>query len=97
MTIPSLPRTLWVERAGIIAVAAAVNRLGLIWREQPSPDVGIDGQIELVDDVGRATGRMVAVQVKSGESYLEDAGNEWLFHPDTKHRFYWEGFHSPFC
>lgn len=95
MTIPSVPRTLWTERAGIIAVAAEVNRLGLIWREQPSPDVGIDGQIELVDDDGRATGRIVAVQVESGESFLNDDGNEWLFHPDAKHRFYWEGFPLP--
>jgi len=94
--IPNVPATLWIERAGIISVAAEVNRLGLIWREQPSPDVGIDGQIEMVDDQGRATGRIVAVQVKSGASYLlRSSEDDWLFSPDEKHRFYWEVFPVP--
>lgn len=95
MTPPTVPRTLWTERAGILAVASEVNRLGLIWREQPSPDVGIDGQIELVDANGNATGRIVAVQVKSGHSYLKSGGDHWVFHPDEKHRFYWEVFPIP--
>jgi hypothetical protein len=95
MPLPAVPQTLWTERAGIIAVAAEVNRLGLIWREQPSPDLGIDGQIELVDATGRATGRIVAVQVKSGASYFKDGGDHWLFQPAEKHRFYWEVFPLP--
>jgi hypothetical protein len=95
MTMPAVSQTLWNERAGIIAVAGQVNRLGLIWREQPLPDVGIDGQIELVDDKGHATGRIVAVQVKSGPSYLSGEGSAWHFHPDEKHRFYWEIFPIP--
>ena len=95
MATPFVPRTLWTERAGILAVASEINRLGLIWREQPSVDVGIDGQIELVDAEGRATGRIVAVQVKSGASYLRDAGEDWVFHPEEKHRIYWEIFPLP--
>lgn len=95
MATPSVPSTLWTERAGVLAVASAVNRLGLIWREQPAVDVGIDGQIELVDAEGRATGRIVAVQVKSGVSYLHDGGEHWLFHPEDRHRQYWEIFPLP--
>ncbi|HEX6748166.1 MAG TPA: DUF4365 domain-containing protein [Longimicrobium sp.] len=95
MSTPRVPHTLWTERAGIIAVASEINRLGLIWREQPSVDVGIDGQIELVDPNGRATGRIVAVQVKSGPSFFKDDGEHWMFHPDEKHRFYWEIFPLP--
>lgn len=95
MNNPKVPPTLWTERAGIISVAAEVNRLGLIWREQPSVDVGIDGQIELVDERGQATGRIVAVQVKSGESYLKGTKEHWVFHPEAKHRFYWETFPVP--
>ncbi|HEV7588077.1 MAG TPA: DUF4365 domain-containing protein, partial [Longimicrobium sp.] len=95
MTLPSVPETLWKERAGIVSVASEVNRLGLIWREQPLHDVGIDGQIELVDDEGHATGRIVAVQVKSGSSYLKGEGGDWHFSPDEKHRFYWENFPIP--
>jgi len=95
MKIPKVPPTLWTERAGVISVAAEVNRLGLIWREQPSVDVGIDGQIELVGEHGEATGRVVAVQIKSGESYLRGTEDHWVFHPDVKHRFYWERFPVP--
>lgn len=95
MTMPAVSRTVWKERAGIISVAAEVNRLGLIWREQPLPDVGIDGQIEFVDNEGHATGRIVAVQAKSGSSYFEGAAGDWPFRPDEKHRFYWEIFPIP--
>lgn len=95
MSTPKVLPTLRTERAGIISVATEVNRLGLIWREQPMHDVGIDGQIEFVDEEGYATGRIVAVQVKSGRSYLQGDGPEWLYHPDEKHRFYWEVFPIP--
>jgi hypothetical protein len=95
MSTPKVPATLLTERAGIISVAAEVNRLGLIWREQPMHDVGIDGQIELVDEEGHATGRIVAVQVKSGRSYLQGDGPDWRYYPAEKHRYYWEVFPLP--
>lgn len=95
MNLPKAPQYMREERAGILAVAGEVNRLGLIWRETPMTDVGIDGQIELVDDVGQATGRMIAVQVKSGQSYFHDHGFEWRFNPAPKHREYWEQFPLP--
>lgn len=52
--------------------------MNLVWRETPSTDVGVDGQIEFVNERGEATGQIVAVQVKSGPSYLrEGANNSW--------------------
>lgn len=93
--MPRAPQNLAVERAGILAVAAEVNRLGLIWRETTTSDVGIDGQIEFVNDAGEAIGQLVAAQVKSGLSYFHDNGREWRFYPDPKHRFYWERFPIP--
>lgn len=87
-----LPANFQQERAGILAVTLELNRLGLIWRETPIADVGIDGQIEFADDAGRLTGRLVAAQIKSGESYFQDGGDEWGFIPHDKHRFYWERF-----
>ena len=95
MEIPKVPQNLQQERNGILAVAMELNRLGLIWRETPMADVGIDGQVEFVDDAGNATGRLLAVQVKSGPSYFHNHGNEWHFYPDSKHRFYWERFPIP--
>lgn len=46
--------------------------MGHIWREKSVSDVGIDGEIELVDQsTDRATGRLLMVQVKS-RSNLDD-------------------------
>jgi hypothetical protein len=95
MAFPSAPQNFQQERAGILAVAAEINRLGLIWRETPMADVGIDGQIEMVSADGAATGQLLAVQVKSGASYLNDAGEAWRFYPQQRHRFYWERFPLP--
>ena len=89
--LPQTPSTYITERNGINAVATAISHLGFIWRETPTGDVGVDGQIEHVDTAGRATGRLLSVQVKSGKSYfsLEDDGS-WLFYPEDRHRAYWE-------
>jgi hypothetical protein len=76
-------------------VAEAVARLGLIWRETPAADVGIDGQIEYVTPEGAATGRIVAIQIKSGPSFLKEKDGSWVFYPDQKHKFYWERFPLP--
>lgn len=59
------------ERLAVNAVAQAAANLGLIWRENQVKDLGIDGQLEYVTRDGNATGRLVAVQVKSGESYFQ--------------------------
>ncbi len=95
MIFPIYGHTNQQERLGVNAVAEAVARLGLIWRETPSADVGIDGQIEYVTAEGAATGRMVAVQIKSGPSFLKEKDGNWVFYPEQKHRFYWERFPLP--
>jgi hypothetical protein len=72
-------------------VAVVIARLGLIWRETPTGDVGIDGQIEYVDASGRASGRLLSVQVKSGTSYFaNETAGAYLFYLGAKHRRYME-------
>lgn len=93
--LPKASESYLQERIGIAAVAQALAKLGVIWRETDTGDVGIDGQIEYVDDEGRATGHIVAAQVKSGASYFRDGGDSWLFYPAEKHKFYWERFPVP--
>jgi len=84
------------EREGVNAVARIAANLGLIWRENQMKDVGIDGQIEYVNGDGFATGRFIAVQVKSGESYFKHEEDKfWKFYPEKKHRLYWERFPIP--
>ncbi len=43
---------------------------GQIYRGYANSDHGIDGEIEFKDDEGRATGKRLYLQLKSGDSYL---------------------------
>ena len=84
------------ERFGVNAVAAYAAANNLIWRENTIKDVGIDGQLEFVNAEGEATGRMIALQIKSGPSFFQDdEGESWRFYPEEKHRIYWERFPVP--
>ena len=42
-------RTARVERAGVLHCARVVNEMKHVWRERPISDVGIDGDIEIVE------------------------------------------------
>lgn len=95
MDLPKYQITNLTERLGVNAVAEAIAKLGLIWRETPVADVGIDGQIEYVDKEGYATGRMIAVQIKSGRSFFKEKDTSWIFYSEKKHEFYWERFPLP--
>lgn len=92
---PKVLSTYFQERSGVLKVATLLNAAGLVFRETPNADVGIDGQIELVDEAGNATGRTVAVQIKSGSSFLRGAGDHWNFYPENKHVEYWEMYPLP--
>lgn len=77
------------ERVGVFAFGLAIARkFGWIFREQPISDVGIDGHIELVTH-GKARGKLVAVQVKTGDSYLQRTKEGLVFYGDNKHLDYW--------
>lgn len=77
------------EREGISAVQNIVYRdLGWIFREQKVDDFGIDAEIEVADQ-GRPTGKMIAVQIKSGVSYFRRAKEKNIFYFDEKHKKYW--------
>jgi len=47
-----------------------VAEAGQIYRGYTNSDHGIDGEIEFKDDQGRATGKRLYLQLKSGDSYL---------------------------
>ena len=48
-----------------------VGEAGQIFRPTPNSDHGIDGEIEFKDDQGRASGKRLYVQLRSGDSYLK--------------------------
>lgn len=83
------------EREAVLLVALVLNQRGYIFRETGNADVGIDGQIEEVNSLGEPTGKIVAAQIKSGDSYLTDKGDHFAFYPHDKHRNYWSSFALP--
>lgn len=98
MVFPKYTSDNWQERIGLHQVALLLTQLGFIFRESSNSDVGIDGQIEYVNNAGEATGKIIAVQIKSGDSYLYNSkadSKNWTFYPDEKHQYYWEQFPIP--
>ena len=63
-------------KAGMREVEAALEEAGLVEQQVAREnDIGRDAFVDLVAD-GEVTGGVVAVQVKSGPSYISSAG--WL-------------------
>jgi len=74
---------------GVRYVWNAVAALGWIFRLQTGPDVGIDAQVETVHD-NKPTGRLLGIQVKSGDSYFREPTEEgWLYRGSARHLEYW--------
>lgn len=84
------PRSARVERRGVALVQSIVAEMGHIWREKSVSDVGIDGEIELVDQSNdRATGRLLMVQVKSRSSLDERSDGTIRFTCTQEDIDYW--------
>jgi hypothetical protein len=80
------------EDRGLIQVHQACVDMGAIWRPTPCHDLGIDGQMEFLDNTDSvvSTGKIVAIQVKSGPSYFSRPTTEgFAYYPSSRHRSYW--------
>jgi small GTP-binding protein len=63
-----------------------------IFRELTKFDYGIDGEVEFKDDAGKASGKKIYVQLKSGGSYLRERKRDHkeIFDvKDARHLEYW--------
>lgn len=78
------------ERIGVSQIQLIVNKeLQWIFREQPTDDYGIDAHIEIRNGMF-ATGKLIALQIKSGPSYFQEIkDNCVVFRGDGKHLTYW--------
>lgn len=80
---------------GVLFLESVVNDHGSIFRPvHQETDIGVDGHIELVH-ADKATGTLVAVQVKSGDSYLADDASEFSVNVDQAHLDYWCSYIVP--
>jgi len=78
-----------LNRIGVSFVQLAFEHLGYIFREQPVSDYGIDAHVEIVRDA-KATGQLIALQIKSGPSWFEEKSeNGIFFRGDLEHLQYW--------
>lgn len=91
------------EKVGLSVVSEIVHKpaaeggMGFLFRDLPTHDFGIDGQIEVVDEVnGRnePTGRFVSVQVKSGPSFFRTSKNNGWIVPIRKSTVHYWRSHS---
>jgi hypothetical protein len=72
-----------------------VNKHGSIFHPvHQENDVGIDGFIELVHSE-QVSGQLIAIQVKSGDSYLDAEANRFVVPTDEQHVRYWESVLVP--
>ncbi len=71
------------------------DQLGWLFRPTGPNDLGIDGQIEILRD-RRSQGRLIAVQIKCGHSYLKTTVDEgYVYYGDVTHLNYWTSFSLP--
>ena len=83
------------EDHGLIRVHEASVAMHAAWRPTPCHDIGIDGQIEFLEHQS-STGKLVAVQVKSGPSFFTHVdGNDFKYYPSAKHVLYWRALNIP--
>jgi hypothetical protein len=77
------------ERIGVSHVEQIFTRdFGWIFRDQPISDMGIDSHIEIVEN-SSATGTLLALQIKTGESYFIKHGSDFVYYIDDDHYEYW--------
>ncbi|WP_299828303.1 DUF4365 domain-containing protein [uncultured Roseobacter sp.] len=78
-----------INRLGVNILDQRVIEAGHIFREQLTSDSGIDAQIEIKDGT-KATGRLIAAQIKAGPSYFsnEDEHGFW-YYVSVQHRDLW--------
>ncbi len=70
---------------------------GQIFRPTSNTDWGIDGEIEFKNNKGQASGKRVYLQLKSGDSYLEERkdGKEIFRIKKERHAEYWQAHEYP--
>ncbi len=72
-----------------------ISDLGWIFREQSTDDYGIDAIVEIVED-NELKPAMVALQIKSGSSYLyEESADNIVFRTNKDHFLYWLKYPLP--
>lgn len=77
------------DRIGVSAIQLKFETMGYGFREQSVSDYGIDAHVEIVENE-QATGRLIALQIKSGESWFKESHEKgFIYRGDESHLDYW--------
>lgn len=72
-----------------------MNDHGSVFRPvHEEDDLGVDGFIELVN-AEVASGRLIGIQIKTGDSYISRSTDEFVVDVDARHLDYWLNFMVP--
>ena len=83
------PDSSQTERQGVGIAIQKFEGIGFAFREQSPRDFGIDAHAELIE-FGQPTGRILAIQLKTGFSYFSERGEDgFVFRTDQEHTAYW--------
>jgi hypothetical protein len=55
------------------------DELHYLFRRLDKNDLGIDGEIEILSEKNKGTGRLIAVQIKCGKSFFQGVYGRWLY------------------
>ena len=84
------------ENAALNYIRDITGREGHIFRRVLEEDVGIDAHIELCPERDEPSGIVIALQVKSGESYIQSEGKRsFTFHATEADLQYWRSYVLP--
>jgi hypothetical protein len=84
------------DRTGVHLIGARVEyELNWLFRELPINDFGVDAHIEQCID-GRPTGKLIGLQIKSGDSYFREGdGDSVVLRDSLRHLDYWLNYSTP--
>ncbi|MBA9074737.1 hypothetical protein GGR22_002910 [Flavobacterium gossypii] len=77
---------------GITIVKTIVeNELNWVFRKNhQETDFGIDAYIDIISEAGHVTGKSIALQIKTGESYFKEKNDlGWVYRGEMKHLNYY--------
>lgn len=75
------------EQIGVHHIAEIAERNNWMFREQPVNDIGIDAHMELTEPTGESK-QLLALQIKSGESWFKEQRGGCIIFRDIKERQY---------
>ena len=73
------------ERIGVSYCSLIASKTEWMFREQPIDDIGIDAHMERTDKDGKVQ-QLLALQIKSGESYFKENKGDYLHNTPSSSR-----------